>query len=61
MNFLTEEKIQEKYITDFIENDFYESKKDKNFKLFSLNDKDIYGDINEKFEIIAKPENGKKN
>jgi hypothetical protein len=66
MNFLTDEKIEEKSINDFIDKDLYELKNNREFKLFSLNDKDINGDedrngnrnIAEKFELIAQPENG---
>jgi hypothetical protein len=58
MNFLTEEKIEEKSINEFIENDLYELKKNKDFKLFSLNDKDINGNYTDNFELISQPEYG---
>ena len=54
---LTEAKIGEKKIEEYMKNKLYNVSKNRNFKLFSLDDKDLGIDAFDKLELIAYPEN----
>lgn len=53
---LTKDKLEEKEVNDFIKNKLYDLSKNKNFKLFALEDKNLGPDAFDKLDLIAHPE-----
>lgn len=59
LNYLTKENIHENDIDQFIKNKLYKIEKNKNFKLFCLEDKYLNTEnLNTKLELIANPQKG---
>jgi len=56
---LTKEKLEEKSIEDLMKNRLYDIAKNRNFKLFALDDKDLGSNVFDKLELIAHPESRK--
>lgn len=53
---LPKEKLEEKSIEDFIKHNLHDIAKNRNFKLFALDDKNLGPDAFDKLELIAHPE-----
>lgn len=54
---ITKNKLNEKTIDDYIKNNLQNISRNKNFKLFALDDKNIGPDAFDKLELIAHPDN----
>jgi hypothetical protein len=53
---LTKEKLEEMKISDFIKDNINEVSKNKNFKLFALEDKNLGSNAIDEIELIAHPD-----
>lgn len=53
---LTKEKLEEKTIEDYMKNKLRDVARNRNFKLFALDDKNIGPDAFDKLELIAHPD-----
>jgi len=56
MTHITKESLEDKSIEDLMKNNIYEVSKNRNFKLFCLEDKYVGPEAYEKLELIAYPE-----
>ncbi len=53
---LSKEKLEEKTIEDFMKHKLHDISRNRNFKLFSLDDNKIGPDAFDKLELIAHPD-----